>query len=505
VSYSVAAIIIAGYYGGTNGAYQAAILKDSWVNGGANWTSGSACLELTTPSTSASTYYARVNGFECNNLYDGILLYAPNTSTGGVNANTLTNIKLGGSVYPIELNGSSGFANPALQMSGNVFSNVTSEWNSSNTIYQIYVHGNAYANNFTGLELFDATTTIFLSGTSGGTGGSGVNGNFFEGYISPYSDTTTGLPNNPNMFICQNCLQGQSNFGGVNSLWLNTSGHVQTSDYTNPGGYIACCVGSTASEEFISSPGISGAGTTGWHWYTANNSTGALNAFVMSLDNTGLLTTGSTIRAGGGVYEASTSSQALSLLGGLSSSGINQTQGGLFARGADSTGTGASEAGGFALLRGGMLTNTTPSATALEGVVQISAGFLKGTAVANVGDVVCGTTTAFTVTDCSHTGPAVNIIGIATYTANPLGVITNGLALVKLSAALTAIGDTVCMGTTTDGLAVDSGGVGVCATAGTSIGVIVADSGTVTTAFGANTAAIAMSTTLPLVKLNIGK
>jgi hypothetical protein len=72
------------------------------------------------------------------------------------------------------------------------------------------------------------------------------------------------------------------------------------------------------------------------------------------------------------------------------------------------------------------------------GVVELGAGYLKST-VANIGDVVCGTTTAFTVTDCSKTGPAVNIVGIATSTSNPISVVADGLAPVKLGGSLANI------------------------------------------------------------------
>lgn len=201
---------------------------------------------------------------------------------------------------------------------------------------------------------------------------------------------------------------------------------------------------------------------------------------------------------------------AMSFCGGLASAGCGPTNqagqtGAAVFQGGSNSNTGASAKAGPAVLQGGFLTAAAPNAAALPGVPQMAWGGLKGTAVAAIGDVVCATTTAFTVTDCSHTGPAVTIVGIAGSTSNPIIVFDEGLAIVKTDGAIAAIGDILCMGTTTDGLAHDNG-TAVCATAGTTIGVVVADSGTILqlSASGA-TAGVAMSTTLPLVQLHIGK
>jgi hypothetical protein len=177
----------------------------------------------------------------------------------------------------------------------------------------------------------------------------------------------------------------------------------------------------------------------------------------------------------------------------------NISVGGLTTQGGDDSSSGSSVKAGYNIVRGGILTNATPNAAALEGVVQLASGYLKGSAIAAVGDVVCATTTAFTVTDCSHTGPAVNIVGIATSTSNPIGVVAAGQALVATDGAVT-IGHVLCMGTTTDGLAHDNG-TAACATAGTTIGVVIATSGTITQMSGSSTASTAMSTTLPLVSI----
>lgn len=207
-------------------------------------------------------------------------------------------------------------------------------------------------------------------------------------------------------------------------------------------------------------------------------------------------------------YGGNSATAAITFCGGTSIgqaciANTNGTNGGAIFQGSDNNSTGASAKSGYAILRGGIISAASPNAAALEGVAQLGSGFLKGSAVAALGDVVCGTTTAFTVTDCSHTGPAVNIIGIANTTSNPIGVVSQGQALVKTDGAVT-IGDTICMGTTTDGQAHDNG-TAACATAGTSIGVVLATSGTITQMSGTGTASTAMSTTLPLVQLFIGK
>jgi hypothetical protein len=204
-------------------------------------------------------------------------------------------------------------------------------------------------------------------------------------------------------------------------------------------------------------------------------------------------------------FGGNTATANITLCGGLAlgqacTSNTNGTVGGIIVQGSDDSSTGSSTKSGYAILRGGLLTAASPNAAALAGAVQLGAGYLKGSAVAAVGDVVCGTTTAFTVTDCSHTGPAVNIVGIANSTSNPIGVVSAGQALVKTDGAVT-IGDILCMSATVDGQAHDNGTT-ACSTAGTTIGVVIATSGTVTQMSGSSTASTAMSTTLPLVALH---
>jgi hypothetical protein len=203
----------------------------------------------------------------------------------------------------------------------------------------------------------------------------------------------------------------------------------------------------------------------------------------------------------GSGFEGLLGTTNLSFTGGTGTVSSNAQVGGAIFKGSDNSASTSAGFAGQAILRGGMLTAATPNAAQLEGVTQVESGALKGTAVANLGDVVCTTTTAFTVTDCPTSGGG-TVVGIATSTTNPIGYVSNGTALVKLDGALTAIGDWVGMGTTTAGLAHDYGTAG-CPDTVICIGTIAADSGTIVTATGATVAGTAMSTTLPLVQLAI--
>ena len=92
-----------------------------------------------------------------------------------------------------------------------------------------------------------------------------------------------------------------------------------------------------------------------------------------------------------------------------------------------------------------------------------------------------------------------NIIGIASSTSNPIGVVTEGTMVVATDGTAT-IGDNLCMGATTDGKAHDNG-LTACST-GVGIGVVIATSGTVTVASGSSAGSQPLSTTLPLVQLH---
>jgi|HubBroStandDraft_5_1064220.scaffolds.fasta_scaffold01565_13 hypothetical protein len=238
-----------------------------------------------------------------------------------------------------------------------------------------------------------------------------------------------------------------------------------------------------------------------------NTSSAATSSFIVFTGGTAGTTAEFGVDTAGdlqvaGVITGTVTTGVMQICGGSSitcSQASNAAVGGPFILGNDNSNNGAGVKAGPAIFRGGMLTNAAPNAAAIEGVVQVGEGYLKGSAIANVGDVLCGTTVAFTVTDCPTS--ATNIIGIATITTTPVGVVSYGTALVKTDGAITALGDHICGPTTTAGLAHDNGGT-VCAV-GTSVGTVIADSGNVTQMSANTTATTAMSTTLVLVQLHI--
>ncbi len=201
-------------------------------------------------------------------------------------------------------------------------------------------------------------------------------------------------------------------------------------------------------------------------------------------------------------YGALTNASTANFCGGVCTGTLTNVEGGAIFQGMDNSNTvSATAGGGFGILRGGMLTGASITAGAVEGVVQVGEGYCESCSViAAVGDVVCGTATAFTVTDCATS--ASNIIGIATITSNPIGVVSYGLAIVKLDNAST-VGHTVCMSTTTVGEGHDNV-LAACA-AGGAIGVVVANSGNVIGMSGNTTTSFAMGSTLPLVQLHISQ
>lgn len=175
--------------------------------------------------------------------------------------------------------------------------------------------------------------------------------------------------------------------------------------------------------------------------------------------------------------------------------------GGIFRGSDNSLNANAAAAGGYAIVRGGLLTSTAASAAAMQGATQFAEGYFA-TGIAAADDVVCATAVQLQVTDCPL--GAVNIIGVANNATGVVTVTSYGTVPVRLSAAATAIGNIVCMSTTAVGQAVDSGSkTAACTTGGAQVGVIVATSGSVVVASGATTATVALSTTLPLVQLHI--
>lgn len=202
----------------------------------------------------------------------------------------------------------------------------------------------------------------------------------------------------------------------------------------------------------------------------------------------------------GGSFAALGTSGLVPYRGGLGTTNTAGTLGGAWLAGGYNSNSGASAVAGPTLVAGGMLTNAAPNAAAVEGTVQISAGFLKGTTITAQGDIVCGTATQYQVTDCPTS--AANIIGIAMSTTNPIAVVIDGTVPVVTDGAVT-LGDIICMSGTVAGQGHDNGTTAC--TNGTGIGVVVATSGTVTVIAGGatspSTTTIALSTTKPLVAI----
>ena len=180
-------------------------------------------------------------------------------------------------------------------------------------------------------------------------------------------------------------------------------------------------------------------------------------------------------------------------------------------RAADETGTGGSSSkGGGLLIRAGnnSATNSSTQAGSLELLPGASTGSTQGAqGLAFLGNVyVKGTTVTqwnlqcesanMTVADCGATPGAV-VIGVAEkVNTNTVQVAIQGNIAVNASAAVT-LGHTVCAGATA-GKVTDSTGTAACATAGTTIGIVIGTSGAFTLPDGTT---ITASTTLPIIRL----
>jgi hypothetical protein len=174
--------------------------------------------------------------------------------------------------------------------------------------------------------------------------------------------------------------------------------------------------------------------------------------------------------------------------------------GGAIFQGGDSSSNGASVLAGYAILRGGFDSNAAPNAAAQEGATEVVEGYIKGAAVAAVGDLVSVSATN-TVTDAAV--GAVNVIGVATNIAQPISVVVNGTVPVQFDNTA-VVGDIAC-GVTTTGKAHDNGNV-PCPYGQVQVGVVVNVTGTnpITIASGTTTASATISTSLALVALSLG-
>lgn len=238
---------------------------------------------------------------------------------------------------------------------------------------------------------------------------------------------------------------------------------------------------------------VTQAGTSNSNWFLFNGGTSG-TTLQSKMDLTGTFYIISPITT-------TTPAGLLKLCGGTTNQCAQNTAGvvgTIVAQGGDNSNLGASARAGAGIFRGGMLTNATPNAAATEGTVQIGAGFL-GTSSA-IYNTVCMTTTAFTVADCSNTGPQANVMGVATSTSNPIGVVIGGTVPMNLDNT-GVIGDFVCRGTVTAGQNHDNGTT-ACA-AGLGMGIVVAVSGQVISMSGGsiNPATTTLTTTTPLVML----
>lgn len=208
-----------------------------------------------------------------------------------------------------------------------------------------------------------------------------------------------------------------------------------------------------------------------------------------------------------------TSTQSWTVSGGQDAS-ANSVLGSLTVRGANETGTGgATSAGGALLLEGGTNAATnaasqggsvellpgasTGSTQGLQGLLVQVAVYVKGGGTSTQWNLQCGTGAAMTVNDCAASPN--NWLGIAeAVNANTVQVSTDGEVPINANAAVT-LNHTVCAGSTA-GKVTDSGGTATCSNSqGSTVGVVVATSGTWTLPDGTSFTA---STTLPLVQLN---
>ncbi len=215
------------------------------------------------------------------------------------------------------------------------------------------------------------------------------------------------------------------------------------------------------------------------------------------------------------VISSTTTTQTVTYQGGGDTS-ANSVLGSVTVRGANQTGTGgATSAGGGVLLEGG--TNAATNAASQGGSVQLLPGSstsgtvgLQGLLVQTVPYKQGATVTqwnlecesaSLTVQDCGATPN--NWIGIAelkvaTTTATVQVAVSPSQVPINASAAVT-LGHTVCAGSTA-GQVTDSGGTSTCSnTQGSTIGIVMATSGTWTYPDGTSFTA---STTLPLIQMN---
>jgi hypothetical protein len=284
-------------------------------------------------------------------------------------------------------------------------------------------------------------------------------------------NTATGSTASP-LAIVQGTVNGTTNIPGLNltGTWSNAAlgGPLLQVNVTNTSSAAGSC-----EVEFFAGT----SGTTEEFCFATNGnlgSVGGLQALVA-----------------GGLTEVT---------GGLGSTSTAVLAGLLLLKGSDVNSTGAGAKGGGLFAISGGLTNSNPNASALEGLIQLGSQGLKGSAIAAVYDVVCFSATAYTYTDCGTS--SLNVAGIASTSANPIGLITMGESPVNSDNAAT-IGHIFCTSATTAGDGHDNGTV-ACPYPQVFIGIVKQTAGTVTTyTSGQNTGTQALSTTIPLIQLDV--
>ena len=209
-----------------NSTFVAAHLRNFILDGGtATPASGSVGIELITPDETASTYYVTVSDGSIGGLHTNILLYAPPNSIGGVNANSFSHLRLGRAIYSIELFGNSGFEAPALQLSGNNFTDVVAQA-SSITKAHVYIHGAASGNSFTSMQLYDSSAATILTVSQGTSANqNGIYGNHFQGWLYPIQDNAaSGNTASINTWDCENCTNNESQRNGIKAKAVGVGG-----------------------------------------------------------------------------------------------------------------------------------------------------------------------------------------------------------------------------------------------------------------------------------------
>lgn len=298
--------------------------------------------------------------------------------------------------------------------------------------------------------------------------------------------------------------------GLTSAITPNTAGGTTVGSNSLP--FSSAYIGASATNNIQ----ITGTATTA-KVLTLPDLTGTVEVAASTIPSLTILKSGggnSVLAAGfqenGGLLYGSLSGSNVSYTAGIDGN-VNSAEGGAAVRGGDIVGSGgASSAGGFLLLRGGnsVATNaasqagsvlivsgqSTGATQGLQGFTQIGQAYIKGATVTQW-NLQCASA-AMTVADCAAS--PVNWLGVAekVNTNTVVMLLSPSLSPINASAAVT-LQHTVCAGSTA-GKVTDSTGTALCSTAGTTVGIVVATSGTWTLADGTSVTA---TTTLPVIQM----